>query len=30
MVSPPDVDAFVYATEVQEKYETRHQDDDII
>ena len=30
MVSPPDVDAFVYATEVQEKYENRHQDDDII
>lgn len=24
MVCPPDVDAFVYATEVQEKYEQRH------
>jgi hypothetical protein len=30
MVCPPDVDGFVYATEVQEKYENRHKDDDII
>ena len=30
MVSPPDVDAFVYATEVQKKYEARQQDDDTL
>jgi pyrophosphate--fructose-6-phosphate 1-phosphotransferase len=30
MVRDPDIDTFVYATDAQEKFETRHKDDDVL